>query len=194
MTKQDEKNIPINVKENERDNLLDLQEEIEQIDEEQEDREKEKENEKQSNFTSTDKEVEKLKELLSRNQADFNNYKMRNERDRKEMIFFLKNDILKKILPRLDDIERIVKNTPEWERVGALYEGLLILEKAMKRDMESLWVKSFESIWQLPDPHKHEVMTQIPSETPWLIVDEFEKWYMLEDKVLRVAKVIVWAE
>lgn len=69
----------------------------------------------------------------------------------------------------------------------------MALQKSLLRDIESLWVVAFESIWTEVDPNKHEVMTQIPSQTPWLIIDEFEKWYMLWDKVLRIAKVIVWA-
>ena len=58
-------------------------------------------------------EVAKLKDALSRSQADFDNFKKRTERDRVEMMFFLKADILKKILPRIDDLERMLKNTPE---------------------------------------------------------------------------------
>lgn len=135
----------------------------------------------------------KLKELLARTQADYQNFKMRSERDREDMIFFLKYDIFKKILPRVDDLERMIKNTPENEKAWALFQWVLALEKALKRDLDTLWVKPFDSIWNEIDPSKHEVMTQIPSETPWIIVDEFEKWYILGDRVLRVAKVIVWA-
>jgi molecular chaperone GrpE len=58
-------------------------------------------------------EIGKLKDMLARNQADFDNFKKRTERDKDDMIFFLKLDIFKKILPRLDDLERIIKNTPE---------------------------------------------------------------------------------
>jgi molecular chaperone GrpE (heat shock protein) len=45
--------------------------------------------------------------------ADFENFKKRVERDKQDMIFFLKSDIFKKILPRIDDLERIITNTPE---------------------------------------------------------------------------------
>ncbi len=136
-------------------------------------------------------EVMKLKEQLARTQADYANFKMRSERDRQDMIFFLKYDIFKKILPRIDDLERMIKNTPEDQRVWALYEAILAQEKAFKKDLENLWVVAFESLGQEVDPDKHEVMTQIPSQTPGKIVDEFEKWYMLGERVLRVAKVIV---
>ena len=145
----------------------------------------------QEENASWDDEVTKLKEQLARTQADYANFKMRSERDRQDMIFFLKYDIFKKILPRIDDLERIIKNTPEDQRSGALYEAILAQEKAFKKDLENLWVTSFESLGQEVDPDRHEVMTQIPSQTPGVIVDEFEKWYMLGERVLRVAKVIV---
>ncbi len=138
-------------------------------------------------------EVEKLKDALSRSQADFENFKKRTERDRGDMIFFLKLEIFKKVLPRLDDLERMLKNTPEDMRSGALYEWLVATEKALKKDLTSLGVVAFESLGQPVDPNKHEVMTQVPGEQIWLIVDEFEKGYMLGDKVLRVAKVVVAA-
>jgi molecular chaperone GrpE len=126
-------------------------------------------------------------------QADNQNFKMRVEREKWNTIFFLKNDILKKILPRIDDLERIVKNTSQENQTWSLYEWVISIEKALKKDLENLWVKAFDSIWKEINPDMHEVITQIPSDTPGIIVEEFEKWYMLNDRILRVAKVIVWA-
>lgn len=164
--------------------FTDIQEEISQIEET---------GEENKNILQESDEIAKLKEVLARTQADYQNFKMRSERDREDMIFFLKYDIFKKILPRIDDLERMIKNTPEEQKNGALYEWVLWMEKSLKRDLAALWVQSFESIGQEVNPDLHEVMTQIPSETPWVIVDEFEKGYMLGERVLRVAKVIVWA-
>jgi molecular chaperone GrpE len=59
---------------------------------------------------------DKLKETFSRQQADFDNFKKRVERDREDMMFYLKSDILKKVLPRIDDLQRIIAQTPESER------------------------------------------------------------------------------
>jgi molecular chaperone GrpE len=136
--------------------------------------------------------IAKLKDALARSQADFENFKKRTERDRQDMIFFLKHDIFKKILPRLDDLERIIKNTPEDLQTTALYEGVATLQKSLLKDLSSLGVESFESIGNEVDPEKHEVMTQAPGEE-WKIIDEFEKGYMLSKRVLRVAKVVVWS-
>ncbi|MDF1682618.1 MAG: nucleotide exchange factor GrpE [Patescibacteria group bacterium] len=59
---------------------------------------------------------------LAKVMADFDNFKKRVDRDKTDMIFFLKQDIFKKILPRLDDLDRIIKNTPEELKENALFE------------------------------------------------------------------------
>jgi molecular chaperone GrpE len=105
----------------------------------------------------------------------------------------LKSDLFKKILPRIDDLERIIKNTPENEQNWVLFEWLFSLYKKLIKDLDSLWVKSFNSIWNKIDPDKHDVMTTLIWKEEWIIVDEFEKGYMLGGRILRHAKVIVWA-
>lgn len=136
---------------------------------------------------------EKCRDMLARTMADFENFKKRVERDKQDMIFFLKSDIFKKILPRLDDLERILKNTPEEMRTWVLYEWLVSLESKFQKDIENLWIKSFISKWFSVDPDRHDVMTTVPWQEEGIIFDEFEKWYMLWDRVLRHAKVVVWA-
>lgn len=147
--------------------------------------------EQQEEIQKDEWEIGKLKEMLARVQADHDNFKKRTQRDKSDTIFFLKLDIFKKILPRLDDLERIIVNTPEDMRSWALYEGIISLQKVLLKDLKDLWVEAFKSIWEQVNPDRHEVMTQVPW-GEWEIVDEFEKWYMLWDRVLRVAKVVVW--
>jgi molecular chaperone GrpE len=114
MTKNEE-NLEEKKIDNDIDNdLEELKEEISQIEEI---------SEKDESGTKIEtEEILKLKELLARTQADYQNFKMRTERDREDMIFFLKYDIFKKILPRVDDLERMIKNTPENEKTQVLYE------------------------------------------------------------------------
>lgn len=131
-----------------------------------------------------------LKEKLARLQADYDNFKKRTERDREEMVFFINSKTFTKVLPRVDDLERILQNTPEDLRWNTLYTWVEALYKALIRDIEWLGIKPFISKWQKVDPERHDVMTQVPGEE-WIIVDEFEKWYMLGDRVIRHAKVVV---
>jgi molecular chaperone GrpE len=77
-------------------------------------------------FTETEipvsKEEEGFKDRFFKMQADFENYKKRIARDKEDMVFFLKSDILGKILPRIDDLERIINNTPEDLKSNTLFE------------------------------------------------------------------------
>ena len=179
MTKNDKDNIE------EQDIVDEMEREIEDIENEEWDVDEEKLDD------AINPGIEKLKDTLAVVSADFENFKKRTDRDRHDMIFFLKSDIFKKILPRLDDLERIVKNTPKDMQIWPLFEWILVLEKNLKKDITSLWVEPFDSVWFEVDPDKHDVMTQIPWKE-WIILEEFEKWYMLSGRVLRHAKVVVW--
>ncbi|MCH2189157.1 nucleotide exchange factor GrpE [Candidatus Gracilibacteria bacterium] len=168
--------------------IEEMQEEVEAI--ENEDGSIDEEKLDDALHPSDSDQVAKLKDALARTSADLENFKKRTERDRADMTFFLKSDILKKVLPRLDDVIRMLKNTPEDMQSGALYEGLQALEKSLKKDLADMGVEAFVSTGQEVDPEKHDVMTQAPGEEG-IIIDEFETGYMLGDRVLRHAKVVV---
>ena len=170
----------------EQDIVEEMEKEIEEIEDEEGNVDQEKLDE------AVHPSIEKIKDTLAVVTADFENFKKRTDRDRGDMIFFLKSDIFKKILPRLDDLERILKNTPKNMQSWPLFEWLIALEKNLKKDIKSLWVESFDSIWNYVNPEKHDVMTQIPWKDG-VILEEFEKWYTLSDRILRHAKVVVWA-
>ncbi len=178
---REEKNI-----QEEKDIIEEMESEVEEI----EDNEWKVDEEKLEDAVSGEYESEDSK--LSRVMADFENYKKRVERDKEDMIFFLKKDILKNILPRVDDMERIIKNTPDELKENALYEGVSSMYKKLISDLDKMWVKAFDSIGHEVDPDKHDVMTTVAGQESWIIFDEFEKGYMLGDNVLRHAKVVVW--
>ena len=138
-------------------------------------------------------EEESYKDKYIKLQADFENFKSRTSREKDDMIFFLKQDILLKILPRVDDLERIISNTPDEEKTTSIYEAVVAMEKKIKDDLEKLWVKAFCSKGEEINPDKHEVMTTVPGQKENIICDEFEKWYELNWRILRHAKVVAWA-
>lgn len=176
----------------EKDLVEEMEQEIQDIETEEE-TEVETSEESSENTASQWTETDVLKDTLARTQADFVNYKQRVERDRDDMIFFLKSDILKKILPRIDDIQRMIQNTPEEMRAGALYEWIVSVESKLLADLDKMWIQAFDSKWETVNPDMHDVMTTVPGQEEWIIFDEFEKGYKLGDKVLRHAKVVVWA-
>ncbi len=174
------------------DDFNEIEKEIDETKEEINEPENSINNEENDGKEEDSDEVAKLKDMLARVNADYQNFKVRTQRDKDDMIFFLKQDIFKKILPRIDDLERIIKNTPENQRDTSIYIAVMAMEKVFKKDLENMWLSEIKSIWEEVDLNKHEVMTQVPSDKSWIIVDEFEKWYMIWDRVLRIAKVIVW--
>lgn len=174
-------------KQEEKDIMEEIQEEITEIENEEWDIDEVKLEE------AINPEEFKCRDMLAKVSADFDNYKKRVDRDRDDMIFFLKNDILKKILPRVDDLDRIIKNTPEDFKNNALFEWVVSMQSKLMFDLEKMWVKPFVSIWEKVNSDMHDVMTAVPWKESWIIFDEFERWFLLWNRVLRHAKVIVWA-
>lgn len=174
--------------ENLNDEMNELQEEINEI-EENEERE---ENEVEQNETDVLKEeVASLKESLVRKQADYQNFQARVERDKVEMTHFITQKILLKILPTVDNLERILAATPDTEKETALYKGLESTLKSLQKELTSMGVEAYSSLGEEVDPDRHDVMSQVPGEEG-KIVNEFEKGYTMNGKVVRHAKVVVW--
>jgi molecular chaperone GrpE len=96
-------------------------------------------------------------------------------------------------LPRIDDLERIIKNTPKDLQQNPLFEWVVSVLAKLTQDLDKMWVKNFCSIWEKVNPDMHEVMTVVPWKEADIVFDEFEKGYCLWDRVLRHAKVIVGA-
>jgi len=82
--------------------------------------------------------VEQLKEALLKSQADYENFKRRTSRDKDEMVFFIKSKIINPILKRVDDIERMIKNTPEEQQASAQFEAIVALDKGLKKDLTDM--------------------------------------------------------
>ena len=130
-----------------------------------------------------------LQSSLLRSQADYQNLLMRVERDKVDMAFFLSTKMLTPLLTHIDNLERAVK-LKEWVEGDTFVDGVRSVFLSMQKYLESQGVSAFESVWQEVDPDKHDVMTEAPGEAG-KIITEFEKGYMLKDRVLRHAKVVV---
>lgn len=135
-------------------------------------------------------EIANLKDALARAQADYSNLIRRVEREKSEMWSYFTSSLVLKFLPTIDNFERIINSTPEAEQNWAVYEWVKSIYAGLCKTLDGLWIKSFESVGQEVDPNFHDVMSQLPWEEG-KIITEFEKWYMIGDKVLRHAKVIV---
>lgn len=146
------------------------------------------ENSKPSSPTN-DEELQRLKDALARSQADYQNLLMRVDRDKVEMISYLSVKIILPLLKEVDNLERAVKLKEGIEGDGFV-DWVRTVLSGMQKYLESQGVKSFVSIGEEVNPDKHDVMTQAPG-PEGKIVQEFEKGYLIGERVLRHAKVVV---
>ena len=136
----------------------------------------------------TSSEIIRLQEALARSQADYQNLVMRNERDKADMVHFLSAKILLPLLTQVDNLERAVKLKDGIEG-DAFVDGVRSVFSGFQKYLESQKVTAFESFGWEVDPDRHDVMTEMPGELG-KIISEFEKGYLIGDRVLRHAKVV----
>ncbi len=137
--------------------------------------------EKQKNIDLTDS--------LKRSQAEFENYKKWNAKEKNEFASYAHADMISKILPVLDSFEIALKNTNEKER---FIEGMKMIYAQLHSALEAQGLSHIKSEGEKFDPYRHEVLMKEDSEKPeGTILEEFQKGYMLNDKVLRFSKVKV---
>lgn len=128
--------------------------------------------------------------------AEFDNYRRRTAKERLELISNATEDLMVALLPVIDDFERALKNMDETkEDVKPVAEGVHLIHKKFIRTLEEKGLKKMESpIGQVLDTDFHEAITSVPAPEDKLkgkIIDEVESGYMLRDRVIRYAKVVV---
>ncbi len=133
--------------------------------------------------------IEELTDTLKRLQAEFENFRKRVERERVEFIKFAHADIIAKMLPVLDSFELALKNTHDKEK---LVEGVKMIFAQLYSILEAEGLKPVKAAGEKFDPYKHEVLMKEASDKPEeTILEEFQKGYTLNDRVIRHSKVKV---
>jgi molecular chaperone GrpE len=123
--------------------------------------------------------------------AEFQNYKKRAERDNETMYITMKGDIIKKILPVLDDLERAMQNRPS--DTGPWIDGIELIHKKLRSLLEAEGLKRIQAEGEVFDPNFHEAISHEPSDTveSGHVIAVTQNGYMLADRVLRPAVVRV---
>jgi molecular chaperone GrpE len=135
-----------------------------------------------------------LKDQYLRKQADFENFRKRMTREKADAIAYANKQLLLDILPIIDDFERAIKSAEESRDFDSFHEGVALIEKQFTSMLERKWgLRRFDSEGEEFDPQKHEaVMTDENGEHEQpTVVEDYQKGYFLNDKVLRSAKVKV---
>jgi molecular chaperone GrpE len=138
--------------------------------------------------------LEEQKDKFLRLFAEFDNYKKRVAKEKLELFSTAGKDIIVDFLAVLDDFERANKANEQSEDLSAIKDGIALIFDKMKKTMDKKGVKEIEAINCAFDPEKHEAITEIPSPNEDMkgkVIDVMEKGYMMNDKIIRYAKVVV---
>ena len=139
-------------------------------------------------------ELEELRKKYLLLNADFDNYKKRNAKERIELINTANKEVIIALLDVLDDSERAARQIETATDVNAVKEGLLLVFNKLAGVLQSKGLKPMESLHQEFDADLHDAITEIPAPTEDLqgkVLDVLQKGYYLNDKIIRHARVVV---
>ena len=152
---------------------------------------------KESEYLELKEEAEKAKEYwdkILRLQADFDNMRKRLEREKQDFIKFANEGIILELLNVLDDLERTVGLAEsQHQDLSSFLKGVEMILAHLYEMLKEYGVKPIEAEGKIFDPHLHEAMMQVENkEIPeHTVVEEMQKGYMLNDRVIRTSKVKV---
>ena len=147
--------------------------------------------------------IEKLKEtqeladknydLYVRSQAEMENLKKRFQRDKEELIKFSNESLIKELLPVLDNLEQAILHANDENPIDALREGVELTRKALKDRLSKEGLVEIHSVGRPFDPNLHEAMAvqEDPNSDPGTVLQEVQKGYTLNDRLIRPAMVVV---
>jgi molecular chaperone GrpE len=146
-------------------------------------------------------EVEKLQEELKEQKdkylrlyAEFDNYRRRTAKEMIDLRQTAGKEIIISLLDVLDDCDRAEKQLQQSADVSEIKDGIQLVFNKLRKALQSKGLRSVESINENFDVEKHEAVTEIPAPAPSMkgkVVDEIQKAYYLNDKIIRFAKVVV---
>ena len=134
------------------------------------------------------------KDKYLRLMADFENFRRRTAKERIELIQTASKEVIVSFLDVLDDCDRAEKQLNSSDDIALQKEGIQLVFNKVRSTMQSKGVKPLESINTDFDVEKHEAITEIPAPNDSLkgkVLDEVQKGYFLNDKLIRFAKVVV---
>ena len=140
-----------------------------------------------------DEKIEELTDRLTRQMAEFDNFRMRTEKEKSQMYEIGAKDIIEKILPVVDNFERGIAAVPEEEKSNPFAEGMEKIYKQLMTTLEEIGVKPIEAVGQEFDPDFHNAVMHVEDEEVGenIITEEFQKGYLYRDSVVRHSMVKV---
>lgn len=138
--------------------------------------------------------VSELKDKQLRLLAEFDNYKKRTMRERLDLLNTASKDAMVALLPVLDDFDRAKKSADDPNNEEVFSEGVTMVYNRLYSILQNMGLKVMNSTGEPFDAELHEAITEIPvpdENMKGKVIDTIEKGYMLHDKIIRHAKVVV---
>lgn len=137
-----------------------------------------------------DAKIEELTNQLARAMADLQNYKRRSEEEKSSFVKFANAELLKIILPILDNLDRSVTHLPAELKDNEWTKGMLHIHGDLLKTFEKIGLKKIKTVGEKLDPKKHEALLAGPGEKD-IVTEEFEAGYSLLDETIKPARVKV---
>ncbi len=140
-----------------------------------------------------DEKIEELTDRLTRQMAEFDNFRKRTDKEKSQMYEIGAKDIINKILPVVDNFERGLAAVPEEEKKNPILEGMEKVYKQLMTTLEEIGVKPIEAVGQEFNPDFHNAVMHVEDEELGenIIAEEFQKGYTYRDSVVRHSMVKV---
>lgn len=155
---------------------------------------KEKKDKKENKIAELETKLEELSDKHLRLQAEFDNFRRRTLKEKADLIKSGGESVLTGILPVIDDFERAIESLKDISDDDAGKQGTILIYTKFKEFLKLNNVKEIDALHQDFDVDHHEAITKIPAQEKKLkgkVVDIIQKGYLLNDKVIRYAKVVV---
>ena len=150
--------------------------------------------EQDSELKKLQDELAETKDKYLRLYSEFDNYKRRTSKERLEVMQTANKELMVALLPVLDDFDRTYKSLETADSLQAVKEGVNLVHNKLWRTLEQKGLKPLDVKGTPFDSELHEAVTQFPAPSEDLkgkVVDELEKGYLLNDKIIRYAKVVI---
>ena len=140
-----------------------------------------------------DEKIEELTDRLTRQMAEFDNFRKRTEKEKSQMYEVGAKDIIEKILPVVDNFERGLDAVKEEEKEDPFVQGMEKVYKYLVTTLEGIEVKPIEAVGQPFDPNFHNAVMHVEDENfgENIVAEEFQKGYTYRDSVVRHSMVKV---
>lgn len=139
------------------------------------------------------KESEKNHDLYLRSQAEMDNMKKRNRKEREDYFKYANESLIKEMLPVLDNLAKALSHSGNENTVHALKEGISLTLKGLKDTLSKAGLEEVKASGESFDPSLHEAVSEMddPEAKPGIVLTELQKGYTLNGRLIRPAMVVV---